>query len=132
MKQEERRGIGSISSSNSGSRGYATKRRRKQEIKYSCGCKYLFNHQTVLELFMDDMIKKPAIRCQIYFNHLLRCLVLVDQTSTVIVLAIVNSSLWHCWIQKFTMLYSFFKKNKLTALYFYISVFILDLFKKLN
>ena len=48
MKQEERRGIGSISSSNSGS-SYSTKRRRKQEIEYSCGCKYLFNHQTVLE-----------------------------------------------------------------------------------
>ena len=48
LKQEERRGgIGSISSSNSGS--YSTKRRRKQEIEYSCGCKYLFNHQTVLE-----------------------------------------------------------------------------------
>jgi hypothetical protein len=48
LKQEERRGIGSISSSNSGS-SYSTKRRRKQEIEYSCGCKYLFNHQTVLE-----------------------------------------------------------------------------------
>ena len=48
MKQEERRGssdVGSISSSSS----YATKRSRKQEIEYSCGCKYLFNHQTVLE-----------------------------------------------------------------------------------
>ena len=54
MKQEERRGIGSISSSNSGSRGYATKRRRKQEIEYSCGCKYLFNHQTVLELICPE------------------------------------------------------------------------------
>ena len=46
MKQEERRGssdVGSISSS------YATKRSRKQEIEYSCGCKYLFNHETVLE-----------------------------------------------------------------------------------
>ena len=50
LKQEERRGgIGSIgSSSNSGS-SYSTKRRRKQEIEYSCGCKYLFNHQTALE-----------------------------------------------------------------------------------
>jgi hypothetical protein len=51
MEQEERRGTsdaGSISTSNS-STSYATKRRRKQEIQYSCGCKYLFNHETVLE-----------------------------------------------------------------------------------
>jgi hypothetical protein len=49
MKQEERRDIGSISSSSNSGSSYSTKRRRKQEIEYSCGCKYLFNHQTVLE-----------------------------------------------------------------------------------
>jgi hypothetical protein len=52
MEQEERIGIsdaGSISSSSNSSTSYATKRRRKQEIQYSCGCKYLFNHETVLE-----------------------------------------------------------------------------------
>jgi hypothetical protein len=35
--------VGCISSSS------VTKRRRKQEIEYSCGCKYLFNRETVLE-----------------------------------------------------------------------------------
>jgi hypothetical protein len=52
MEQEERRGTsdaGRISSSNSNSSNYATKRRKKQEIEYSCGCKYLFNHETILE-----------------------------------------------------------------------------------
>ena len=52
VEQEERRHTSdadsTISSSNSTS-NYATKRRRKQEIEYSCGCKYLFNHETVLE-----------------------------------------------------------------------------------
>jgi hypothetical protein len=53
VEQEERRhtsDAGSIISSNStSSSNYDTKRRRKQEIEYSCGCKYLFNHETVLE-----------------------------------------------------------------------------------
>ena len=49
ITQEERRGISDVGSISSGSSSYATKRRRKQEIEYSCGCKYLFNHQTVLE-----------------------------------------------------------------------------------
>ncbi|MDQ3902105.1 MAG: hypothetical protein M3247_00425 [Thermoproteota archaeon] len=52
VEQEERRhtsDAGSIISSNSTSSNYDTKRRRKQEIEYSCGCKYLFNHETVLE-----------------------------------------------------------------------------------
>jgi hypothetical protein len=45
MKQEERRsGGGSSRSSNS---SYAT-RRNKQQIEYSCGCRYLFNHQIIL------------------------------------------------------------------------------------
>jgi len=34
---------------NSSNRSYAITRRRKQEIEYSCGCKYLFNHETILE-----------------------------------------------------------------------------------
>jgi hypothetical protein len=46
IEQEGRR-RGTSTSSNSSS--YATKRRTKQEIQYSCGCKYLFNHETVLE-----------------------------------------------------------------------------------
>ena len=52
VEQEERRRTSdadSSISSNSASGNYATKRRRKQEIEYSCGCKYLFNHETVLE-----------------------------------------------------------------------------------
>ena len=52
VEQEKRRrtnDAASIISSNSTSSNYATKRRRKQEIEYSCGCKYLFNHETVLE-----------------------------------------------------------------------------------
>jgi hypothetical protein len=49
VEQEERRRTSDADSSNSASSNYATKRRRKQEIEYSCGCKYLFNHETVLE-----------------------------------------------------------------------------------
>jgi len=52
VEQEKRRrtnDAASIISSNSTSSNYATKRRRKQEIEYSCGCKYLFNHETILE-----------------------------------------------------------------------------------
>jgi vacuolar-type H+-ATPase subunit E/Vma4 len=52
VEQEERRltsDARSIISSKRTSSNYATKRRRKQEIEYSCGCKYLFNHETVLE-----------------------------------------------------------------------------------
>jgi hypothetical protein len=52
VEQEERRltsDASSIISSKRTSSNYATKRRRKQEIEYSCGCKYLFNHETVLE-----------------------------------------------------------------------------------
>ena len=53
VEQEERTHTidadSTISKSNSTRSNYATKRRRKQEIEYSCGCKYLFNHETVLE-----------------------------------------------------------------------------------
>jgi len=51
VEQEERTHTSDADStiSNSTSSNYATKRRRKQEIEYSCGCKYLFNHETVLE-----------------------------------------------------------------------------------
>jgi len=52
VEQEKRRrtnDAASIISSNSTSSNYATKRRRKQEIEYSCLCKYLFNHETILE-----------------------------------------------------------------------------------
>jgi len=52
VEQEKRRrtsDAASTISSNSTSSNYATKSRRKQEIEYSCGCKYLFNHETVLE-----------------------------------------------------------------------------------
>ena len=49
ITQEERRGISDVGSISSSGSSYITKRRRKQEIEYSCGCKYLFNHQTVLE-----------------------------------------------------------------------------------
>ena len=52
VEQEERRRTSDADSSISSkgtSGNYATKRRKKQEIEYSCGCKYLFNHETVLE-----------------------------------------------------------------------------------
>jgi hypothetical protein len=46
MEQEERRsgGCGDDSSSIS----YATRRSKQQQIEYSCGCRYLFNHQIIL------------------------------------------------------------------------------------
>ncbi|MFL6393507.1 MAG: hypothetical protein ACJ708_02460 [Nitrososphaeraceae archaeon] len=51
MKQEERRsGGGSSRSSNS---SYPT-RRNKQQIEYSCGCRYLFNHQ-IKFIFVQNM-----------------------------------------------------------------------------
>ncbi|MFL6329352.1 MAG: hypothetical protein ACJ71I_17970 [Nitrososphaeraceae archaeon] len=46
MKQEERRSGDYDSSSSSIS--YATRRKRQQQIEYSCGCRYLFNHQIIL------------------------------------------------------------------------------------
>ncbi|MFL6382245.1 MAG: hypothetical protein ACJ72S_13290 [Nitrososphaeraceae archaeon] len=46
MKQEERRSGDDDSSSSSIS--YATRRKRQQQIEYSCGCRYLFNHQIIL------------------------------------------------------------------------------------
>jgi hypothetical protein len=44
MKQEERRSGGGSSNSSS----YATRRNKQQQIEYSCGCRYLFNHQIIL------------------------------------------------------------------------------------
>ena len=55
VEQEERTHTSdadsTISNSNSTSSNYATKRRTRTtgEIKYSCGRKYLFNHETMLE-----------------------------------------------------------------------------------
>jgi hypothetical protein len=43
MEQEERRDTDDVG----GSGSYA-KKRKKQEIEYTCGCRYLFNHETVL------------------------------------------------------------------------------------
>ena len=45
MKQQER----SRDGGNNNSNGYTTRRKQQeQQIVYSCGCKYLFNHQTIL------------------------------------------------------------------------------------
>jgi hypothetical protein len=45
MEQEERRsGSGAGRSSSS----YVRPRRKQQQIEYSCGCRYLFNHQIIL------------------------------------------------------------------------------------
>jgi hypothetical protein len=49
IEQEERRRDTTGDITNSSNSSYGTKRRRKQEIEYSCGCKYLFNHETTLE-----------------------------------------------------------------------------------
>ena len=49
MEQEEGRGRSDVGSIGTTSSSSVTKRRRKQEIEYSCGCKYLFNRETVLE-----------------------------------------------------------------------------------
>jgi hypothetical protein len=46
MKQERRRRrTGSGGNNNS---SYATKGKKQQQIQYSCGCRYLFDHQIIL------------------------------------------------------------------------------------
>jgi hypothetical protein len=46
MEQEERK---SGRRGNNNSSSYGTRRRKQQQqIEYSCGCRYLFNHQIIL------------------------------------------------------------------------------------